>query len=121
MTRQSDANDIIAALARILEERRGAEPGSSYVASLYDRGLNHILEKVAEEATETLLAAKDTDAAGADRAQAAEALVREVADLWFHSMVLLVHLEQSPSQVLDELARRFGVSGLAEKAARRER
>jgi phosphoribosyl-ATP pyrophosphohydrolase len=127
MTGQSDANDIIESLGRILEARRTAAPGSSYVASLYGQGLNHILEKVAEEATETLLAAKDAAAAAhgvvaeeasGKPADARQALIGEVADLWFHTMVMLVYLGHEPKQVLDELARRFGVSGLAEKAAR---
>jgi phosphoribosyl-ATP pyrophosphohydrolase len=117
VTRQFEPNDIIEALGSMMNERRGADPGSSYVAKLYAQGLNHILEKVAEESTETLLAAKDLQAAAAD-AERQQALVGEVADLWFHSMVMLVHLGLQPAAVLEELARRFGVPGLAEKAAR---
>jgi phosphoribosyl-ATP pyrophosphohydrolase len=119
MTGQSDSSNIVSALASALEARRTAAPESSYVSSLYHKGLNHILEKVSEEATETLLAAKDLDAQGGSRDTVQErALIGEVADLWFHSMVLLVHLGCRPGDVLDELARRFGVSGHAEKASR---
>jgi len=106
-------NDIVDALTNVLEERRGADANSSYVASLYAAGLDQMLKKVAEEAGETLIAAKNASGSNRD-----EALIGEVADLWFHTMVLLVHLGQRPVWVLDELARRFGVSGLTEKAAR---
>lgn len=105
--------DILARLATILEERRSADPDSSYVAKLYHGGLDRILKKVAEESAETLLAAKDHVGPGRD-----DALVHEVADLWFHTLVLLVHLEQEPAWVLEELERRFGVSGHVEKASR---
>ncbi len=105
--------DIIDALTQVLEERRAADATSSYVASLYASGLDRILKKVAEEAGETLVAAKNADATKRD-----DALIGEVADLWFHTMVMLVHLEQRPVWVLDELARRFGVSGHLEKANR---
>jgi phosphoribosyl-ATP pyrophosphohydrolase len=101
--------DILAQLTDILEQRKGAAPESSYVASLYDKGLDAILKKVGEEATETVMAAKDGDA---------EKLVYEVADLWFHTMVLLADQGLSADDVLKELARRFGVSGHDEKAAR---
>lgn len=107
------APSVIAALTEVLESRRGADPGSSYVASLYAAGLNRILEKVGEEATETLIAAKDVSAE-----TGREDLVKETADLWFHSMVMLVHLDIRPEAVLDELERRFGLSGITEKAAR---
>jgi phosphoribosyl-ATP pyrophosphohydrolase len=106
--------DIIAALADVLKARRDADPDGSYVASLYAKGLNRILEKVGEEATEVVIAGKD-----ADPGQRDEALVGEVADLWFHSLVLLVHLNQDPTWVLDVLAERFGISGHEEKASRR--
>lgn len=106
-------SDVLAKLAATLEERKAADPEDSYVASLHHRGLNRILEKVGEEATEVILAAKDT-ASGGDRA----ALIGEVADLWFHSMVMLSHLEVDSAEVLDCLARRSGVSGLEEKASR---
>lgn len=106
---------VIEALTRVLEERRAAKADSSYVASLYASGLNKILEKVGEEATETLIAAKDLKQD--DPASRAD-LVGETADLWFHSMVMLVHLGIEPGEVLAELERRFGLSGLDEKAGR---
>ena len=105
-----NSSEILAQLTEILEQRKGAAPDSSYVASLYDKGLDAILKKVGEEATETVMAAKDADA---------EKLVYEVADLWFHTMVLLADQGLSADDVLKELARRFGVSGHDEKAARK--
>jgi phosphoribosyl-ATP pyrophosphohydrolase len=96
-------------LAVILESRKRADPGSSYVAKLFQNGQDAILKKIGEEATETILAAK-----GGDK----QHLVRETADLWFHSMILLAHSGLRPSDVIDELKRREGTSGLAEKAAR---
>lgn len=106
-------NDILDALAKVLEARKGATPESSYVASLYHKGLNKILEKVGEECTETLLAAKDAALSGNH-----DDLVYETADLWFHTLVMLSHFNLHPDVVLEELARRFNVSGHAEKAAR---
>jgi len=107
--------DILDELFNVLASRRDADPADSYVASLHHRGLNKILEKVGEEATETLLAAKDAEKGGdAER----QALVAETADLWFHSLVMLSHLGLEHRDVLDELARRFGISGHEEKAAR---
>jgi phosphoribosyl-ATP pyrophosphohydrolase len=103
------SDDILRRLAAVLEQRKQADPDSSYVAGLYAKGLDAILKKVGEEATETVIAAK-----GGDRDQ----LVYETADLWFHSLVLLAHQEINPDRVLDELERRFGLSGLEEKAAR---
>lgn len=100
---------ILQKLAEILEQRKTAEADSSYVASLYHKGLDAILKKIGEEATETVMAAKDGDK---------EKLICEIADLWFHSMVLLAHEDLKPDDVLQELARRFGVSGLDEKASR---
>ncbi len=108
-------SDTLERLAAVLESRRTADPSSSYVAQLHHRGLNKILEKVGEEATETLLAAKDVEA---DDAKSRQDLVGEVADLWFHSLVMLSHLDIDHREVLAELARRFGVSGLDEKASR---
>ncbi|WP_168013926.1 phosphoribosyl-ATP diphosphatase [Halomonas salinarum] len=108
-------SDILHQLAEVLDQRRQADPDTSYVASLHDKGLNKILEKVGEEATETLLAAKDA-ANGSDESRAA--VVAETADLWFHSLVMLSHLGIDHQDVLNELARRFGISGLDEKAAR---
>ena len=103
------SDQILAELAATLEARKGAAPDSSYTASLYAKGLDAILKKVGEEAVETVMAAKDQDR---------QALVHEVADLWFHSMVLLAHQGLGPDAVLNELARRFGVSGHQEKASR---
>ena len=105
-------NDIVARLSQVLEERKGADPDSSYVAKLYAKGLDSILKKVGEEATETVIAAKDGDPGQ---------VVYETADLWFHSMVMLKHLGLEPQAVLDELDRRFGLSGLDEKASRGEK
>ena len=111
--------DLIQALTEVLESRRQAPPDSSYVAGLYEQGLNKILEKVGEEATEVLLAAKDS--AATPTGVPDKALIGEVADLWFHTMVMMVHLNQQPQWVLDELDRRFGLSGLAEKASRSQK
>jgi phosphoribosyl-ATP pyrophosphohydrolase len=105
--------DVLTELAAILEQRKQASADSSYVASLHNKGLNKILEKVGEEAVETILAARDVQAGG-DK----QALVAETADLWFHSLVMLSHLDISHEQVLEELRKRFNISGLAEKAAR---
>jgi len=101
--------DIIEKLTEVLESRKNAAPDSSYVASLYAKGTDAILKKIGEEATETVMAAKEGDAGK---------IVYETADLWFHTMVLLVQQGIPPQQVLDELGRRFGVSGLEEKASR---
>ncbi len=102
----------------MLEARKGAAADDSYVASLYSKGLNKILEKVGEESVEAILAAKELEANPDDPKRQA-ALTSEVADLWFHSLVMLAHLDQHPQQVLDELASRFGVSGHEEKANRK--
>ncbi len=109
----TDTKNIIDDLIEVLESRRSADPESSYVASLYAGGLNRILEKVGEEATEVVLAAKDTDSSGRD-----DELVHEVADLWFHTLVMLVHLKQDPRWVLEALRARFGTSGHEEKRRR---
>jgi phosphoribosyl-ATP pyrophosphohydrolase len=111
---EQDMSDVLSALADVLEQRKSADAAESYVASLHQKGLNKILEKVGEEAVETILAARDVQA-GAD----SEALIRETADLWFHSMVMLSHLELRPELVLDELQKRFSISGLTEKASRK--
>lgn len=106
---------ILDELAEVLEARKNADGKQSYVASLHEAGLNKILEKVGEEATETVLAGKDAaDGSTENR----EHLIKEVADLWFHSMVLLSHLNLSHSDVLAELSRRFGIGGHTEKAQR---
>lgn len=116
--------DMITELTRVLRARRAADPESSYVASLYAQGLNKILEKVGEEATEVIVAAKDAErsesAGGSAGGSAGDGtqVIQEVADLWFHTLVMLVHLDQEPQQVLDTLAERFGVSGHVEKASR---
>jgi phosphoribosyl-ATP pyrophosphohydrolase len=102
--------DILQRLTEILEARKQAAPESSYVAKLFSKGDDAILKKVIEEAGEVLLAAKDGDK---------EHLVYEVADLWFHSLVLLAHKGLSADDVLNELARREGVSGITEKASRK--
>lgn len=111
-----DAPDdrVLAALADVIESRRGGDPGSSYVARLLARAPDAILKKIGEEATETVMAAKDA-AAGAD----AHHIVAETADLWFHCLVMLAHYGLRPEQVLAELARRAGTSGIEEKAARK--
>jgi len=101
--------DVLAALEATLNERKSAAADSSYVASLYDKGLDTILKKIGEEATETVIAAKAGDK---------EQIVYETADLWFHCMVLLSQQGLSHEDVLAELARRFGLSGLEEKASR---
>ena len=102
-------SDVLLALEEVLEQRKGADADTSYVASLYAKGLNKILEKVGEEATELVLAAKDGKK---------EEIVSEAADLWFHTMVMLADQGLSVNDIIDELARRFGLSGLDEKASR---
>jgi phosphoribosyl-ATP pyrophosphohydrolase len=103
-------SDVLQRLAEVLEARKQADPADSYVAALYAKGLDAILKKIGEEATETVLAAKDG---------AADKIIYETADLWFHTLVLLAQQGLRPEQVLDELARRFGVSGVEEKASRK--
>ncbi len=102
-------SDLLERLGELLEARKNADPESSYVAKLYDKGLDAILKKIGEEATETVMAAKDG---------VPEKIIYETADLWFHSLVLLAHQGLKPQDVLDELDRRFGLSGLEEKARR---
>jgi len=102
------SNDILKELSAILEARKGESPESSYVASLYAKP-DKMLEKIGEEATETIIAAKNEDK---------EQIIYETADLWFHTMVMLAQKGLSPDDVLNELARRFGVSGHDEKASR---
>ncbi len=103
------SSDVLQQLHATLTSRLGAAPDSSYAASLYSKGIDAILKKIGEEATETVMAAKDGEP---------EKIIYEVADLWFHTMVLLAQQGLEPQQVLDELARRMGTSGLAEKASR---
>jgi len=114
MTRRNEpgagnACSILERLAAVVESRKGADPERSYVARLLAKGPDAILKKIGEEATETVLAAKDG---------APDRIVAETADLWFHCLVMLAHYGLSPRQVLDELARREGLSGLDEKAGR---
>jgi len=102
--------DILQRLAEVLEQRKQADAKSSYVSSLYAKGLDTILKKIGEEATETVIAAKNGEA---------QQIVYEMADLWFHCLVLLAHQNISHDLVLQELDRRFGLSGLQEKAQRK--
>ena len=102
-------SDVLQRLAAVLEARKASDPDSSYVARLYEKGLDAILKKIGEEATETVMAAKDGDSGK---------IVCETADLWFHSMVLLAQQGLGPEDVLNELDRRFGLSGLEERANR---
>ena len=106
-------SDILQALQEVLVQRKGADPQTSYVASLHANGLNKILEKVGEEATETILAAKDAEISGSTKE-----VIAETADLWFHCLVMLSQLNIEHTAVLAELERRFDLSGLVEKAGR---
>lgn len=106
---------VLKELDKILEQRKSASEKESYVASLHAKGLNKILEKVGEEATETILAARDAKDNGD-----VKPLVSETADLWFHTLVMLSHLGVNSDAVLEELARRFDMSGLVEKANRKK-
>jgi phosphoribosyl-ATP pyrophosphohydrolase len=113
----ANTSDTLMRLADVIETRKpanGGDPEKSYVARLLHKGPDAFLKKIGEEATETVMAAKDIDHGG-DRAK----LVNEVADLWFHSMIALAHYGLTPADVVDELARREGLSGLEEKALRK--
>ena len=113
----ANTSDTLMRLADVIEMRNpanGGDPEKSYVARLLHKGPDAFLKKIGEEATETVMAAKDIDNGG-DRAK----LVNEVADLWFHSMIALAHYGLTPADVVDELARREGLSGLEEKALRK--
>jgi phosphoribosyl-ATP pyrophosphohydrolase len=108
----------LARIAQVIESRKlenGGDPATSYVAKLFSKGDDAILKKIGEEATETVMAAKDARVSG-DKSK----VLYECADLWFHSMVLLAQFDLTPQQVVDELARREGVSGIEEKASRKE-
>ena len=107
-------DNTISALDQIISERKDGNPTTSYVAQLHNEGLNKILGKISEEATEVVLAAKEGTAGGEP-----ENVVKEVADLWFHSIVLLHHLNASAKSVSQELEKRLGISGLQEKASRK--
>ncbi|MDE2400147.1 MAG: phosphoribosyl-ATP diphosphatase [Burkholderiales bacterium] len=109
--------DVLLRLAAVIESRKGGDPDKSYVARLFHKGTDAILKKVGEEATETIMAAKD--AAAQPSPEHTKALVGEFADLWFHSMVAMAHLGLSPADVVGELARREGLSGLEEFALRK--
>ena len=103
------SDNTLEKLAQVLESRKGGDPDSSYVAKLYDKGLDTILKKIGEESAETIIAAKDGNK---------EKIIYETADLWFHSLVMLADQGLGPKDVLAELERRFGLSGLEEKASR---
>ena len=104
-------NDILKKIAAILETRKLAEPETSYVASLYAAGINTVLKKIGEEATEVVIAGNSGDK---------DAIIHETADLWFHTLVMLAQCELGPEDILNELDRRFGRSGLEEKASRQK-
>lgn len=104
-------SDVLQRLAEVLEQRKTSDVDSSYVAKLYSKGLDAILKKIGEEATETVMAAKDGNR---------EKIIYETADLWFHCMVLLAQQGLKPDDVLQELDRRFGLSGIDEKASRKD-
>jgi len=106
----SSSNDTLARLAEVIESRKAGDPDKSYVARLFHKGNDAILKKIGEEATETVMAAKDGDR---------QKIVYEVADLWFHSMLALSAFGLKPADVLTELERREGLSGLEEFAARK--
>ena len=115
------SNDTLERLAQIIETRKsanGGDPEKSYVARLLHKGPDAFLKKIGEEATETVMAAKDVDYGGATVELKAK-LVGEVADLWFHSLIALAHYNLSPADVLAELERREGTSGIEEKALRK--
>ena len=120
MSPDSRSNDALARLAAIIESRRpgqGGDPETSYVARLLHKGPDAFLKKIGEEATEVVMAAKDVDRAAS--ADARRKLVGEVADLWFHTMIALAHYGLKPADVIAELERREGTSGIEEKALRK--
>lgn len=117
------SGDILKRLADIIESRRpacGGDPSQSYIAQLFAKGDDAVLKKIGEEAAETIMAAKDARAAELALEQQTR-LIGETADLWFHSLVMLAQFELRPEQVLSELVRREGISGLDEQAARKKR
>ena len=111
MSSKSATDSVLSRIAAVLEQRKQSIGEKSYVASLYEKGEDEILKKIGEEATETVIAAKSGNR---------ENLVHEMADLWFHTLVLLAQQDLHPDQVLTELERRFGVSGHEEKASRND-
>ena len=106
------SDDILLRLMAVLASRKDADPDSSYVAGLYAKGLDSILKKIGEESTETIIAAKSGDK---------QQIIYETADLWFHCLVMLEQQNLDARLVLEELDRRFGVSGIDEKAARKQK
>jgi phosphoribosyl-ATP pyrophosphohydrolase len=108
--------DTLMRLAAVIDSRKGGDPEASYVSRLFDKGDDAVLKKIGEEATEVVLAAKDVRQGGAPAA-----LIGEVADLWFHCLVMLSHYDLSPADVIAELERREGMSGIEEKALRKRR
>lgn len=110
MNDQNRSQDILEHLAEVIEQRKQGDPDKSYVARLFSKGVDAILKKIGEEATETVMAAKDGDR---------QKILFETADLWFHSMIALSHFNLRPADVLAELQRREGLSGLEEFAARK--
>lgn len=108
--------DTLLRLAAIIDGRKGGDPEQSYVSRLFHKGDDAVLKKIGEEATEVVLAAKDARHGGAPKA-----LVGEVADLWFHCLVMLSHFDLGPAEVIAELERREGTSGIEEKALRKSR
>lgn len=111
MPNQSKAKNTLAGLFDVIKDRKNADPKNSYVASLFDKGTDVILKKVGEESAEVIIAAKNGDQ---------NEIVKEMADLVFHSLVLLAHMELTPEQIEEELKNRFGVSGLIEKTNRQK-
>jgi phosphoribosyl-ATP pyrophosphohydrolase len=117
MSSHTNSQDALASLAAVIESRKavnGGDPNASYVARLLHKGPDSFLKKIGEEATEVVMAAKDADHGG-DKAK----IVYEVADLWFHSMIALAHYGLTPADVIAELQRREGTSGIEEKAMRK--
>jgi phosphoribosyl-ATP pyrophosphohydrolase len=114
--RSADTEDTLLRLAAVIDGRKGGDPEKSYVSRLFHKGDDAVLKKIGEEATEVVLAAKDVRQGGERRA-----LVGEVADLWFHCLVMLSHYDLSPADVIAELERREGLSGIEEKALRKRR
>lgn len=112
----TSSNDSLAKLAAVIESRKGGDPEQSYVARLLSQGSDAVLKKVGEEATEVVMAAKDADHGGD-----AKRIVSEVADLWFHCMIALARYGLKPADVMAELERRAGTSGIEEKALRKVR
>ncbi|GAB7521827.1 phosphoribosyl-ATP diphosphatase [Paraburkholderia sp. 2C] len=113
---QAHTHDTLLRLAAIIDSRKGGDPETSYVSRLFHKGDDAVLKKIGEEATEVALAAKDVR-----HGREAKALVYEMADLWFHCLVALSHFDLSPADVLAELERREGLSGIEEKALRKSR